>query len=152
MHGTPIKHRLYHHGFRKAIACAWINPEKYSTEEFEGQPEIPYLRIKRGLGLSLSCLVSTMTHEKDESASEPPQHPETSNVDDSNLTSHGGLLLYSEKIIYHLPDSSEVKARCILHGWFGIETHKDVIHVSKLNVKLCVLCYRLFNYNVDIIF
>ena len=28
MHVTPRKHILYHHGFRKAMACAWINPEK----------------------------------------------------------------------------------------------------------------------------
>ena len=32
MHVTPRKHRLYHHGFRKAMACAWINPETYSAE------------------------------------------------------------------------------------------------------------------------
>ena len=37
-HGTPRKHRLSHHDFRTLIACAWINPEKYSTEEFEIQP------------------------------------------------------------------------------------------------------------------
>ena len=25
MHVTPRKHKLYHHDFGKAIACAWIN-------------------------------------------------------------------------------------------------------------------------------
>ena len=34
MHGTPRKHRLSHHNFRKAIACAWINPKIYSIEGF----------------------------------------------------------------------------------------------------------------------
>ena len=31
MHGTPMKHRLSHHYFIKEVACAWINPEKYSS-------------------------------------------------------------------------------------------------------------------------
>ena len=35
MHGATRKHRLSHHDFRESIAFAWINPEKYSAEEFE---------------------------------------------------------------------------------------------------------------------
>ena len=27
MHSNPRKHRLYHHDFRKVIACAWIKPK-----------------------------------------------------------------------------------------------------------------------------
>ena len=40
MHVNPRKHRLSH-DFRKAMACAWINSEKYRSEEFEVQSEIP---------------------------------------------------------------------------------------------------------------
>ena len=55
MHGTPRKHRWSHHDFRKSIQRAWINPEKYSAEEFEVQPEIPDNRRKIKLILSSSC-------------------------------------------------------------------------------------------------
>ena len=56
MHGTLMKHRLSHHYFRKVIACAWINPKKYSAESFEVQSEIRSPRRKRKLQLSSSFL------------------------------------------------------------------------------------------------
>ena len=80
-----------------------------------------------------------------------PQPPKKINVDDNNLAPHGDLYLQLDKIIDHLPDSAEGKARCSLHGWFGIETHKDVMYFNKFNVNLCVLCYNLFHSYVDIL-
>ena len=64
MQGTPRKHRLSHCHFRKAMACGWINPEKYSAEEFEVHSEIPAPRRKREFDLSSSCSVPTMKQDR----------------------------------------------------------------------------------------
>ena len=58
-------------------------------------------------------------HDKDESASAPPQPPKKRNVKDNNLATHGDLYLHSEKIIDQLPDSYEGKERCSLRRWVG---------------------------------
>ena len=89
-------------------------------------------------------------HNKDKLAPEPPQPPKKSNVNKNNLYPHGDLYLQSEKGIDHIKDSSEGKARCSLQIWVGIETQKDVMRCPTCNVNLCVLCYRLFNSDVDI--
>ena len=39
-------------------------PGKYSAEEFEVQPELPYPRRKIKLNLSSSCSVSTMAPDR----------------------------------------------------------------------------------------
>ena len=54
MNGTPRKHIM-------EIGCEWINPEKYSAEEFEVYLDIPAPKIKIKLDLSSSCSVPTMT-------------------------------------------------------------------------------------------
>ena len=64
MHGTPKNHRLYHQDFRKAISCAWIKTEKYSSEKFEVQSEILSPRRKRKLDLSSYCSVSIITPDR----------------------------------------------------------------------------------------
>ena len=56
-----------------------------------------------------------------------------------------------DKIVDHLPDSYEGKEMCSLHGWVGIETQKDVMYYPICNVKLFVICYRLFHSDVDIV-
>ena len=71
------------------------------------------------------------------------------NVDDNNLAPHGELYLQLKKMIDHLPDSAEGKARWSLHRWFGIDTQKDVMYCPTYNVNLCVLVYHLFHYDVD---
>ena len=43
-----------------------------------------------------------------------------SNVYDNDLAPLGELYLKSDKIIEHLPDSAEGKARCSLHRLVGI--------------------------------
>ena len=48
-----------------------------------------------------------------------------------------GTFNFIQKIIDHLPDSAEVKARCILNRWDGIETQKNVMHCPTCNIT-CV--------------
>ena len=72
-------------------------------------------------------------------------------VDCNNLAPHGDLYLQSKKWIDHLPDSAEGKARCSLYEWVGIDIQKDVIYYPTCNVIFCVLCYRLFHSNFDIV-
>ena len=61
MYGNPRKNILSHNDFINSMACAWINPEKYSAEEFKAQPKIPAPRRKIKFELYSSCLVSKMT-------------------------------------------------------------------------------------------
>ena len=62
-----------------------------------------------------------------------------------------GTFTFGRGWFYHLPDSDEEKAWCILNGWAGIYTHKDVIYCTTCNVSLLVLCYSLFHSDVNIV-
>ena len=55
------------------------------------------------------------------------------------MATNGYLYRQLDKIIDHLPDSAERKARFILHMWLGIDTQKDVMNFSKFNIT-CVGC------------
>ena len=87
---------------------------------------------------------------KDKSTAEPSQYPKKRNADDNNLATNGELYLKLDKIIGHLLDSSEGKARCSLHKWVGIETQKDVMHCLTCNIT-SVYCVTV-NFIIMLIF
>ena len=95
VYDNPRKHRLSHHYFWKSIACAWINPGKYSVEEFEVQPEITAPRRKFKLDLSSSWLVSIITQDKawQRWIITRKATKKICTVDDNNLTPHRYLYL-----------------------------------------------------------
>ena len=65
------------------------------------------------------------------------------NIDENNRATHGNIYLLSDKIIYHLPDSAEEKARCGLNSWVGIETQKDSIYLPTCNI-FCVCSVTVY--------
>ena len=99
MQGTPRKHRWSRHNFRKAIACAWIKPEKYSADEFEFQSEIIDPRRKIKFDLSSSRSVSTTTSSRAWKGWISIRTATTFkeiNFDDNNLSPRGKLYLRPE--------------------------------------------------------
>ena len=89
-------------------------------------------------------------HNMNESASELPQPPKKINVDDNNLATHGDVYLQLEKIIDHLPDSAEKKARCSLHRWSEIDTQKGAMHCSTFNTTF--VCCVTISFIIILIF
>ena len=82
-------------------------------------------------------------HDNYESASELSQPPKKINFDNINLATNGDIYLHPEKIIDHLPDSAEGKARWSLHRWVGIETQNGVMHCPTCNIT-CVCCVTVY--------
>ena len=63
----------------------------------------------------------------------------------------GTFTLIRKKIIDHLPDSAEGKAKYSLHRWVGIDTQRDDMHCKTCNVNLCMLFYHLFHSDAEIV-
>jgi hypothetical protein len=143
---------LSHHDFRKAIAFAWINPEKHwtspgpmtkrKTSYNAGDSSGSAKRMKRG------TTTATPTTTPTNASGKRGQY--TPRFDDKSLSEHGALSARLNRAFTHLPLESVGRKRCGLHRWCGFERFRSVVECEDCSVALCIPCYKVFHTTPDI--
>jgi hypothetical protein len=165
----PKKDWLSQYEFRKAIALAWINGEKYDSRRALQGGTKRKAATKLGHKTPSASKTARATdstkrssarvqleqeaRDKMEREEEKCESKRATRVSDSALSADGTLQIRFRRDIDHwpcLPQGKEQK--CALHRWAsGIEFKAGVMQCTTCGVHLCVPCFKAFHTIEDIV-
>ena len=157
IYGFNRKQLMSHHDFRRAIVIAWINPREREKDIRERATNIPIIRKRKSTATTVSSLTEEDTVYEDEGKINEnvwdviPERRHAKHVNDESLEENGNLSGRLDCTLNHLPCPANIRARCALHKWVGVETKAQVSYCSSCAVHLCILCYRMFHQCKNIV-
>jgi hypothetical protein len=149
LNGVDRKQHLSHHDFRKAIAFAWINPEKH----WASPPGPMNKKRKRTFDAGSEERLTTRRRTAATAASEKQESGGkryAPRFNDKSLSEHGALSVRLNRGYTHYPIPITGRLRCGIHRWCGFEKFHSVVECEDCGVTLCMDCYKLFHTTPDL--
>jgi hypothetical protein len=151
--GVDPSQLVSHHDFQKAIAFAWINPEKHWSSPGRGM-KIGKKRKqspKSGDSSQRGSAKRTRTSPSESSQQTKGGVKHRVRFNDNTLAQHGALCMRLNRGFTHWPMEVTNRTRCGLHRWCGFEKFQSVVQCEDCEVPLCIRCYQLFHKTVDLV-
>jgi hypothetical protein len=145
--GVHPSRLLSHHGFQKAIAFAWINPQIHWASP---GPMTKNIRKRSTNSGDSSHSPKRMRSSPGNDSSKKGDAGRRVMFDDRTLTEDGVLGIRLSRAFTHFPTECTSRTRCGIHGWCGFEKFQSVVRCQDCHAALCIGCYQLFHMTTDL--
>jgi hypothetical protein len=146
--GVDPSRLLSHHDFRKAIAFAWINPEKHWISP---GPPCKKRKQRSPKPVDSSRSAKGMRTSPNEPSAQKGGVRRAVRFNDNTLAKDGALSIRLNRGFTHFPFEVSKRTRCGLHRWCGFEKFQSVVQCQDCEVPLCIACYVVFHTTTDLV-